>query len=424
MKIKRPNMAIKFLYLDDEDRNRTEPFKERVERSAPEPGLEIRLRTPQHFSEQMSQLAAKLEVGDGEAFDGLILDLRLDQKAVEHGDGKKVKVGYRATALAQEIRTRAAEGGRDYPLVLWSMSNRLRQSFTPDNTGHDLFDLKCVKEDIEKAGEAQSIARRMIALVEGYEYIKARAMGKAPGADLMRCLGFEEQPEFLDERTASTFEARKGRLPAHEFARFIVRQLLNAPGPLIDEAWLAARLGLDVQASPDFEQVKSESLRAAAYSGAFAGGWPRWWTSLLDQWWNEQSGCPGPLRRLAASDRVAFLSKATGLKRLKAAEPLERDYSTSYWTICRFTGKPLDPRDGLALSEPHQAPWQERLYISKQAALRNKHVHNDWRLDSLERERLRQLKALAAQMKSNARRAAGNDNPDAQDRQGREAKPR
>jgi hypothetical protein len=379
-------MAITYIYLDDEKPQTVRPYIEEVKRHCDE--LDISLHSPQMYQKQISALGK-------ENYDGLILDLRLDQFANWEKKNGGGKAHYRATTLAQEIRTRATEGKyREYPIVLWSTDDRLKNSYYKDDTGHDLFDLKCVKEEIEKEDQAKLIATRLVSLVQGYkEIISIRGVTRRSKAQFHRFLGFSEPPEFIDPRITSYFEGKSGSVPVHEYARFILRDLLEMPGSLVDERILAARLGIDISASKDFQKLKNMHLREAAYKGPFLEGWPRWWSHLVEEWWKSFDGPPGPLRSTSASERVAFLKKMTKLKGLVNAKPITENHSELFWTVCQVSGCPLDPRDGVVVYVKDYKLWQDKLYVSIEVALSGEMEERGLTIDPLERERFKQVRA-------------------------------
>ena len=370
-------MSCIYLYLDDEKPETVEPYIEEVEDHAE--NLTIRLAHPKLYQHQIE------EVMEGE-YDGIILDLRLDRAPNPDPDSEGKRADYRASTLAQEIRTRAAEssarkarrGRGEGPIVLWSTDDRLDTSYTRDHTSHDLFDLLCVKQDIvsDEPGVAEekkapSVARRLVALAEGYDTIgDVRDDVGLKSRQFYRFLGFEDRPEFLDPRLADLdpFRDPQSRFrPAHEYARFILRELLEATGPLIDRPTLAARLGVDEARSPAFDDVIESLFGEALYTGPFAGGWPRWWASKVDEAWGALREDLGPLRSKPAEERVILLKEEAGVKELTAAEPISDAGSTAYWVVCRATRRPLDPREGFVLETRRKFPWQGDDYVSSMA---------------------------------------------------------
>ena len=382
-----------YFYLDDEIDTSLRSFIRRV---APESGdLTI---VPSHPGTFADQIEAAMR-GD---YDGLILDLRLDKVAGDSG----VQADYRAPTLAQEIRTRAAEqlhdeegerdanrGQSEFPIVLWSTESRLRQSYDRDKTSHDLFDLICNKEDmvstdpaVSEDEKAPTVGMRLQSLVTGYKAIQVLRDETDSDERFYRFLGFGSAPDFLDERLAefALSESPPQERPAHEYARFVRRQVLESEGPLIDRRTVAARLGIDMAASKDIDKLLL-LFESGIYRGVFHKGWPRWWSDMIEEQAEEM--IEDDLRLLPASMRVEKLAKATGLTQLHAAEPISKGDSDAFWVVCQATDKPLDPRDGYVLEAGRRYPWQRDKYVSRYAVenrmLRRRHL----RLTVSERER-------------------------------------
>ena len=381
-------MATKYLYLDDEKPEAVRPFLRELQQRGRD--LEIEHHPPLPYHDQLPWL-------DLQTFDGLILDLRLDQFPNWQPDSEAGKAEFRATTLAQEIRTRATEDSKAFqtPIVLLSTDERLQQSYTRDDTSHDLFDLKCLKSDISNdAKRAEVIAYQLLSLARGYQEIAAvRSKKRGPGSQFHKFLGLEEPPEFLDPRILGYFEGRGSPLPAHEYARFILRKLLSKPGPLIDELTLAARLGVDTATSEDWEKLKGKLSETARFTGPFREGWPRWWAVPLETWWRSLADDMLSLRTMPASQRVELLREHTGLQELVPAKPIRKGYSETFWTLCQALQQPLDPRDGLIIDRPNAKLWQDKLYVSLEAELQSERKHKGLRLDPLDKDRLPRLKA-------------------------------
>ena len=378
---------VNYLYLDDAQADESKTFSQSVERYTP--NLTIEVKYPTDFSNQLDFLEQTMS-----AKQGLILDLRLDQQSNEI-DGEAVKANYRAPALAQEIRTRAAESlGGEFPIVLWSFEKRLQESYSRDQTSQDLFDLTIKKERLKSENFARDIGIKLIALAEGYEEIeRIRDSSKASTNWFYRLLGFTDPDDaiFLDTRILDHFGSPPvtDPKPAHEFAFFITRQLLSSPGPLIDERVLGARLGIDISASPDAAQLMFDFFGEARYKGVFANGWVCWWEYLIEKKWNEITNNKISLRNTDAGNRVKYIVDATGLKGLQEATPINPLYSTRYWTICQETQKPLDPKNGFLLTRRKAYPWQSEYFVSLEAFEEgNIDIHD---IDPIDRQRLTRI---------------------------------
>lgn len=363
-------MSIKFRYLDDEEKDLVEPFA--LALSSKE--LVVEFENPKEYSEQMDELKRG-------GFDGLMLDWRLDLIPVT--EGKSVK--YRASTIAQEMRSIASESFEiEVPIVLLSTVDKLRQSYNRDETSHDLFDRIYTKEKVGE--EAQRISIELCALVKGYRRI---VDGRDKHIPLYQLLGLQERyASVLDVRMQEIFPEDESK-SAHKYALFILKELIDVPGPLIDECVLAARLGIDIEQSDDWERLKNEVLRPCAYQGPFSEAWPRWWSILVEQWWGTLEGTTEPLPFLNATSRVDILRQNTNLEALQAAEPIERGYSSKFWTICQARKHPLDPMDGFMIQSREQYPWQEQQYVSKIAALYREERAKGLKIHPFDRELLR-----------------------------------
>lgn len=372
-------MSIKYLYLDDEGPDKIQGYIRAVERQA-DTDLEIERVPPRRYDRQVEAIR---ELPDD--VDGIILDFRLDMKSNEI-DGKTERAKYRAASIAQEVRSLGTEGKiEEIPLVLWSLSRRYEESYSPDETAHDLFDLTSTKDELSETEGAQRMAIRLVSLANGYnELRRITDENRKRKRFTYKLLGLEENPDFLDQRIVTYFDNRSA-LPVHEYARFILRKILECTRPLVDESVLAARLGVDKQQSEDWEELVGH-LEKAKYEGPFRKGWPRWWWSRISDWWKNEIS-EEPLKRLSAESRVKHLFETTGLDGLVAAEPIEEGYSTRFWTVCDAYNEPLDPTDGLRAQARDLEPWMDRPYISKRAALRRK-----GEVDPLDDARLQRLK--------------------------------
>lgn len=317
--------------------------------------------------------------------DGIMLDLRLDEAANATGH----RVDFRGTSVAQELRTRMTEGKiRNIPIVLWSVFRKLVKSYRHDSTSHDLFDAVYDKEK-DVTDDPERVSRELIALHTGYTEIEQLGSREFRTADL---LGIKENDvALLDPRFAEFLQAST-KIPSHEIARSLLQTLIVPVGPLLDEGFVGARLGIDIPASSDWTKLLSKIDTASKYTGLFGEGWPRWWNIRLLSWWESLKGRPGKLQRTDAKQRVQFLKKHFGLSKLTPASVIDKGYAATFWTICQALGRPLDPANGLRIVSTPALPFHEPLYISIKAALERKHVANELQIDPLELHRFERLK--------------------------------
>lgn len=372
-------MAVKYLYLDDESPGKIQGYIRAVEGQS-KSDLEIERVPPRRYDRQVEAIRNLPE-----DVDGVILDFRLDMKSNEI-EGEKERASYRAASIAQEIRSLGTEGKiEEMPLVLWSLSRRYKESYSPDETAHDLFDLTSTKDELSETEGAQRMAIRLTSLATGYDELRQIIdENRKRKRFTYKLLGLEENPDFLDQRIVTYFDNRSA-LPIHEYARFILRKVLDHTRPLVDEAVLAARLGVDNKQSEDWGDLLDQ-LEQARYEGPFREGWPSWWWSRISDWWKGEVS-EESLKRLSAESRVERLSEGLGLDDLVAAEPIEEEYSTRFWTVCKAYGDPLALTDGLRAPGRNLEPWMDKPYVSKKAALLR-----EGEVDPLDEARLQRLK--------------------------------
>jgi len=363
---------IKYLYLDDEEITTIKPYKDIVVDRSKE--LKIDIEHPAVF-QNYSALIKRLQ-----EYQGLILDWRLDE--ISSKTDKK-KADFRAATLAQEIRTRETEKKiSPIPIVVWSQESRLKKSYQGDFTSHDLFNLVYKKEYI--IDNPLVVHNQLVSLALGYKYIDKFKIAnkKFKLSDLLRT-----KESYVDIRVQEHFNSTTRTV--HEISRFIIQELLHRPGLMIDELRLASRLGVNKDESKDWAKVLG-LVEKYKYLGAFGDAWERWWAFGVEkEWWLQTSEQDSPLSSLNAKQRVEILKKKTGLKNLVAAVPIKPQYHSRFYTICEYTKKPLDPVDGVIITEKEPQPWQERKYISLDVALERR---EGFEPHSTELERLKSLR--------------------------------
>jgi hypothetical protein len=365
-------MPIDYVCIDDEA-TKVKPIVQLLEQASAD--LKIDVRAPVQFDEEIRQIS-KLKL------DGLLLDLRLDRAANEDG----ARVNYRALSLAQELRTRMTESEiSSFPIVLWSVDDNFKVSYDKDETSHDLFDRQYYKASI--TDNKALIAREMIALANGYKTINSLKSKTVKGI-YSRIISLPDAFDILDARIAGDI-AENRSYPAHVFARSVLQNLILGSGPLIDERLLAARLGVDIEKSPDWEKLKAKFCTSAAYTGVFSQAWSRWWMFKLSSAWGKIHP-KAALQRLEAEERVQILKKALRLPQLKAAEPLVAGYDRRYWYVCKLLHAPISPTDAVQLSVDRRE-WQDGIYGSLKAILERMHKSNGYEIHPFERARIDEL---------------------------------
>ncbi|CAN7478671.1 hypothetical protein [Caulobacter sp. LjRoot300] len=315
--------------------------------------------------------------------DGLLLDVALTNALTED----KQHVGFDGIALAQQIRTLQTRGRAtgsamlgEFPIIRFSKKDVIREYVNEDPTSDDLFD-----EMIDKGAlidDADGAADKALSLAQDYPAIvrmtKEEASDEAIAALLNRSSAFLTR---LDPR--SLLGLRRTGAPAHVVARYFTSKLLARSGPLIDEALLAVRLGVDSE-SPDWERLKAQ-LNDAVYAGPFSLGYKRWWHVSVMDWWQEKIA-DAPPGKLSTPERVQALSAALNLTDLI---PLAEDALSPglrYWHRCSRSARPVDPSYGFALLPVYGLEsWQDAEYLCQEEAMRDP---SNPRLGATERSRL------------------------------------
>jgi hypothetical protein len=363
---------IKYLCIDDAEESVISTYTEKVERFS-EDRLLIEVIKPLLFKDILASII-KIKP------DGLIIDLRLDELPYDENGNT---VDYRGTTLAQELRTRMGEGEIEpIPIVIWSVDTNFLKSYTHIRSAQDICDQVYEKDQFVSRYPGK-VAEQLIDLSGGYKKIKELSRDSTESF-IYELLGLDASGEGLDPRIGIELD-QDPKFPAHEFASYLIGNVVRPRGVLIEEAVLASRLGVDIQ-SGDWNALK-DRVEEVKYSGVFSEIWPRWWARRLDEWWFSLEGVRASLQSLSAQERVRIIKENTELENLQSSQPIEEEYSTKYWTICEASRRPIDPADAYMISSSQSPPWVESQFVSSKALLDRTAAREGIRLHPLERER-------------------------------------
>lgn len=371
---------IKFLCIDDQADCTIDQLLSRIESGG---GISLERWTPTALDSIIPRIKLFIDANQTHGA-GVLLDLRLDMDS----DLAKERVNYRGPTLAQELRTRMAEGEiSPAPIVLWSVNSKFKSSYSNEDTSHDLFD-DVYEKDREIVENPSVVASRLVSLAKGYKALH-NASGTSMALNLL-AMGDDVDSmlyaQFLDEYK-ELFDKRS----VHDIARFLLNDLVRVQGLLVGEKLLAARLGVNISLSGDAWVVIKNALQSSSYAGPFCEGWSRWWWYKVEDWWFELFGDKYELRGVSSEERVDLLNGKFGIE-LTSATSIAEGYSTKFFTLCAGTSLPLDPHDGLRVVCRGARDWHDPAYVSKYAALERIGRGVKWRLDPLERQRLDALK--------------------------------
>lgn len=228
--------------------------------------------------------------------DILVLDFRLD---IDLGE-LDANEAYKGSAMAQQIRDLAVnDPDHDFPIVLVSSEERIREQFVPDLTSHDLFDMVYSKEYV--SSERPLVRRELLSLCAGYELLRS----KAGAFNLLELTNLPIDEDYaLDYQDLRQAMARV-RAP-HLVAALFLKHLLGRSGPLISIGHACARLGVSRREGITVSEALQE--RNLHYNGLFSDGWPRFWAHRLDNFTREIFG--GRATGIPSGERAKKVSEA------------------------------------------------------------------------------------------------------------------
>lgn len=368
-------MPNRFLYIDDAVPDIRNATASGLSRSGI---LNVTAEEPLPWDLRESRIVDGIE-----HIDGIILDWRLTEETNRAISGA---VKYSAEALAQHLRFLATDKAvKDIPIVLCSANTGFREYYRRDSTGHDLFDEVFEKNDFSVHHD--TVVKQLNCLAEAYKILQT--------ADELSWRAILSNPDNIevDVRLVGNISTFLANMVPHELIGFLLREIIKKPGVLIDEDILAARLGVDKDASEGWnillETVINQKIK---YEGLLSGGWSRWWADGLVQWWKTNIHPTHPQLR-AAKQRVKLIKEKTGIQDLIPAEKLKFCAESEFWTVCVATKKPLATSEGLRVVISNELPWQDEQYVSLYAIVERIN-HDSYTLSPMEKERLASFKKM------------------------------
>ncbi|HCN10803.1 MAG TPA: hypothetical protein DIS75_00430 [Chryseobacterium sp.] len=338
----------KYIYVDDENDESVTSLINGFNDTGLVKVKQLSINKGMNFSELEGLIKSKIV---DENYDGLLIDLRLD------GEGPN-QLEYSAISISAELRAICARKEiNSFPIVLCSTLPKIKETYKSDKTSHDLFDYTFRKSENP---DYERFSKKLKALAEGYITLPF-------DANSLNQIFQREDLKNLDQRIFERFYNQDVIVP-YDFAHFTVKTLFHCTNPLIKETVLAARLGVNIEASGDNWTELLSQFADCKYKGLFSDGWNRWWADKLNVKLKEISG--KNFSFLKAEERVTILKETFGINGIIASEPLQYNTSSEFWTICEATKLPLDPLEGFKVKLSHELKsWQEPKYISLYAEL-------------------------------------------------------
>lgn len=367
-------MPTKYFYIDDDNFENLEELIDELEFHS-DKQLDIT-----HTRTKPMEAIARLFAEGG--YDGLIIDQKLD---AANEDG--ISAGYWGTSLAQNLRTEMTECNiPQAPIVLLSNETVYVQYFDKDENAHNLFDFTLGKTAVSTCDSfAYQASHILLGLAEAYRIalteVRPRISTEENLEELLRpLLKWDDKAyRYCDKRFIEHIGAKKGDV--HTVISLILNSLVRSCGILLTEKMLATRLGIDIESSSDWEDLKA-LLVEGAYKGVFSSIKERWWFSRIEDWWYENNIHSSVLRALTASERVEAIKAFTGLHNLVEITPKYTNgkQSEKFWVNCIVSDTPLDPADALLVSRPDLMPWEQPLYLDPQTTHDRKYDRNKYRV--------------------------------------------
>lgn len=304
----------------------------------------------------------------------IVVDYRLDERV---GDNAQA-VTYKASTLAQYLRDLASDdGNEDFPIVLHSAEEKIREHFYPEKTSHDLFD-HIIKKAARKNADDEK--RKLDALTEGY----ARLLELRPYNDrLFEIFGLDQQHGHLINHQEIHDLAATTRIP-HVFARFLLKRLINRNGILIDEPTVLARCGIAAN-DPGTALIFNELQRLQAhYSGVFCGFRSMWWRLTVEAVLEEWLG--GVVNSFTAQERTDILAKKFGYDFAPARSAWNNSTNERITHVCSICRQPTLVAHSVAIHEQLSGPLTDRRRICFNCIQEDRHIdRTDIRIDALDK---------------------------------------
>lgn len=335
-------MIPNYLYLDDESGSVTTSMLDGFNDTGLVSIAPLMLQRNENFDDVSDAIVRECSQ---KCYNGILIDLYLD------GGGTN-SLKFKASPIAQQIRTLASEGIISHmPVVLCSTAEKIA-FLEKDRASQDLFDY-CFK----KGDDPDAIAPKLQSLADGYELLNG-----INGNDKFRAIVNRDPDNFYDNRIVDYLS--EDALSTYDIAHRLMVDFIDPTGILITEDIVASRMGVDIDSSGEGWTKLIRDIEAMAmYKGVFASGWKRFWADLVKDFFLSKSGTK-PYQLLTSRERIDILDHS-GYDGLVPATPIKLNRSSMFNTVCYQSRKPLDAQEGIPKSDSMSLkPWQEREYLS------------------------------------------------------------
>lgn len=277
------------------------------------------------------------------------LDYRLDEVT----PGVRAGHTYKGSGLAQILRDGAiGKPEEDFAIVLVSNEVKLEAFYAPDKTAHDLFDMVYSKEFVTQSRDR--VRAELRALSAAYLYLRDLKQNYPPMVILNA--GEAERDQILTQEITASFSIASA---PHIVSKYVLRNIIERPGLLLNDADAAAALGIEVAS---FEQLVPHLAEIGLdYRGIFSDGWPRWWAGRIEDW---GAGIVGTsLFSLTAQQRAERFSAHFGISLQPAPSPWNGSLTEVISFACASCNRPTELRRSLAAFEAKVPRYAKRRRI-------------------------------------------------------------
>lgn len=297
-----------------------------------------------------------------ESPDLVALDFRLDVEKLEHNN-------YKGGALAQILRETVLEKPhRDFPIILVSTEENIKQIYDIDRRSLDLFDQKYMKGRLNDKTYRTRCHREILSLANGYKAIAA-AIGRG-SAELKTLLALDADELALIPMHGLATDIKDTNSVTHVIARVLLRQVIGRAGPLLAGKDIAAHLGLaneDLQIAQIVDYLRDKKM---CYEGIFSDGWPRIWRHRMNDWANK--AFDAPLSSFTGEERAEKLSIFMNLKLKPAVSQWTKKPDELFAFACTVCENPAERRNSVALYDKYLLTYSERKRLCFDCLIRGK----------------------------------------------------
>ena len=288
-----------------------------------------------------------------------ILDVKPDIVALDYrlNDNQKSfsNATYRAGGPAQMLREEMIERPtEDFPIILISTENNIRELFRLDETAHDLFDKRYLKDTLILETRTQEIGTQIIDLIKSYKKIGDLALDSHKDLHLLN-LSTDEWEQLNPGELMIPLEETS---VTHVIARILLQNVIKCSGLLLRPKDVYARLSLAPENDDLDKAFKFLCDAGLAYEGVFSIGWSRLWRHRFENWACKHIN--NPLSSVPGNRRVEIFNGLAGTS-FKATRSKWSERDDEFFSFaCSSCDAPTELRHSVAAHVLSVPKYRER----------------------------------------------------------------